>query len=301
MPNRTRLITLAVVGVASDGGRDDAAEPEPANARRSSDDKGPGRTAERAGWNHHRGSGRKHGGGGHAERAAGRAAVFAPDRGARRPRRPHRVQSRAPSTPDRALLGIHPPERTRLLPQSRRRLLAPRLRDRAPAVGRRGALADGLRPHRRERRGDPHRDPALVDARAERPLPPRPDLARRSAPRRHHRQVRLRRPVPPHAVAAGHRRRGRQRRPPAQRARRRPARHVGRRGHAGRRPRRSARTSRSSTIPTTAAIRSPGASTISSASAPRARAPPTGPSPPTRPKSSATASSSTPARWTTSR
>ena len=145
----------------------------------------------------------------------------------------------APSAPDRALLGLHAPERARLLPQSRRRLLAPRLRDRPAGVGRRGALADGLRPPRRERRGDPHRDRALVDARAERPLPARPDLARRSAARRHHRQVRLRRPVPPHAVAAGHRRRGRQRRPPAQRARGRPARHVGRRRDAGRGPRRS--------------------------------------------------------------
>ena len=239
--------------------------------------------------------------GGHAERAAGRAAVSAPDRGARRPRRADRVQSDAPSAPDRALLGLHAPERARLLPQSRRRLLAPRLRDRAPGVGRRGALADGLRPHRRERRGDPHRDPALVDARAERPLPARPDLARRSAARRHHRQVRLRRPVPPHAVA---------RRASTARSSTPPA-------SATRAPKASApcgstsrcrstaatiaRTSRSSTIPTTAAIRSRGASTINSASAPRARAPPTGRSPPTRPKSSATASSSTPARWTTSR
>ena len=78
---------------------------------------------------------------------------------------------------------------------------------------------------------------------------------------------------------AGHRRRGRQRRAPAQRARRRPARHVGRRRRCRSTAATISRTSRSSTIPTTAAIRSPGASTISSASAPRARAPPTGPSP----------------------
>ena len=157
-----------------------------------------GRTLRR---NHHRGPGRKRGRGGHAERAAGRAAVPAPDRGARRPRRPHRVQSGAPSASDRALLGIHPPERPRLFPQSRRATTgaaSPR-----PCSSRRATRCAGRRSttSRRERRGDPHRDPALVDARAERPLPPRPDLARRSAARRHHRQVRLRRPVPAHAVA----------------------------------------------------------------------------------------------------
>ena len=47
--------------------------------------------------------------------------------------------------------------------------------------------------------------------------------------RRHDRQVRLRRAVPPHAVARGHARRSRQCRAAAQRARRRPARDVDRR------------------------------------------------------------------------
>ena len=81
------------------------------------------------------------------------------------------------------------------------------------------------------------------------------------------RQVRLRRPVPAHAVARGHAGRGRQRRAAAQRARRGPARDVDRRRRCRSRAATIWRTSRSSTTPTTPAIPRPGGSTASSASA----------------------------------
>ena len=90
-------------------------------------------------------------------------------------------------------------------------------------------MADGVRPARCRRQYDPDRDRALGDARKERHLRAGSDLARGSENGRHHRQVRLWRVIPAHALAGRDRGRGRQRRAAAQRARRRAARHVDRR------------------------------------------------------------------------
>jgi hypothetical protein len=86
-----------------------------------------------------------------AARPAGPSPLPAPHRRPRRPRRTHRVQPRPPPAPDRPLLGIHAPQRPRLLPQSRRRLLAPR----RGAAGRRprrgGQVVHRVSPPRRRR------------------------------------------------------------------------------------------------------------------------------------------------------
>ena len=208
----------------------------------------------------------------HPERPARCPAVPPSDRRARRQGRAHRVQPGASQASDRPLLGLHACQRPRLLPQPAgdywRRVSATVTQASGDEV--RWQTVYDLLDDAGERR--PDRNPALVDARRERPVPARSRVARRSSDRRHDRQVRLRRPVPAHAVARGDARprssmpRGSATRAPKASAR------CGSTSACRSKAATISRTSRSSIIRTTPAIRRPGASTASSASAQRDRA-----------------------------